>query len=90
MHLWVDKDAGALELTLGGSGVGFCSAHVRSNAEFVTDLGNDAASCAELSAATFELGVELDAAPDANVVPANNTNTSASSRAASRLSDRGL
>jgi hypothetical protein len=36
-----------------------------------TDLGDDAPSCAELSAASFELGVDLDAAPGGNVVPAN-------------------
>lgn len=106
MHMSTDKAAGAFELTLGGSGVGFCAAHLKTGGGFLfidgktnappppgspigqycdparagcfdtsalgTDLGGDAASCASIGRASFNLATDLDASsdPEANVVPA--------------------
>jgi hypothetical protein len=35
MHLWTNAAAGTLELSLAGSGVGFCAAHLKTNAGFL-------------------------------------------------------
>jgi hypothetical protein len=35
MHLWTNQAAGTLELTLAGSGVGFCAAHLKTNPSFL-------------------------------------------------------
>jgi hypothetical protein len=35
MHLWTEKAARTLELSLAGSGVGFCAAHLKTNPDFL-------------------------------------------------------
>jgi hypothetical protein len=35
MHLWTNRATGTLELALAGSGVGFCAAHLKTNAGFL-------------------------------------------------------
>jgi hypothetical protein len=66
MHLLTSRSAGTLELALAGSGVGFCGAHLKADADhvFVTgkpDAASDASeqSCQALSAGCYALG-ELD------------------------------
>jgi hypothetical protein len=40
IHLLLHKDSGSVELTLAGSGVGFCSAHLKTTADALFIVGN--------------------------------------------------
>ena len=46
MHLITSKSAGTLELALAGSGVGFCGAHLKADADHVFVTGKPDASSA--------------------------------------------
>jgi hypothetical protein len=74
MHLITNKNAGTLELALAGSGVGFCGAHLKANADhvFVTGKPDSAAGageprCEALSSGCFALAaLDVDLGADSS------------------------